>query len=83
MTQIEHFLTVLQALGLIALYWGAAPAVLGILYWARKRSQVRYHVGNPKVGVAVETFRTKQAAREASMRLYREHGRCFRITRTR
>lgn len=82
MTQIENILTVLQGIALVALYWGGPLAALALTFWLRKRSQVRYHVGNPRAGVAVQTFRTKAAARKASVALYKAHGRCFRITRT-
>lgn len=80
MTQI---ITILEALALIALYWGGPVAVVALVGWALSRRNVRYHVGNPRAAVPVETFRTKSAARAASMRLYRAHGRCFRITRSR
>lgn len=79
MTQI---LTVLEALALIALNWGGPVIVLALVAWAWKRRTVRYHVGNPRAGVTVETFRTKAAARKASIELYKVHGRAFRITRT-
>jgi len=84
MTQLLNDLaTVLQALALIALYWGSAPAALALAYWVRKRSQVRYHVGNVHSRVPVQTFRSRRAAVRASLDLYRAHGRAFRITSTR
>jgi hypothetical protein len=84
MTQTLNDLgTILQALGLIALYWGSAPAALAIAYWLRKRAQVRYHVGNPHSRRPVTTHRTRSAAVRASVDAYRETGRCHRITSTR
>jgi hypothetical protein len=83
MTQMQNLLTVLQALGLIALYWGSLPAAVGIAYWLRKRSQVRYHVGNPHSPLPAQTFRTKGRAVKASVEAYRATGRCHRVTTTR
>lgn len=80
MTQI---LIILEALAIMAITWGGPIVAVAVAFLLVRRSRTRYHVGNPKVGVPVETFRTKQAAREASMRLYKAHGRCFRITTTR
>lgn len=80
MTQI---LTIIEALALIALYWGGPVAAIALLVWARKRSQVRYHVGNVHSGLPVQSFRSRRAAVRASMERYRETGRCFRITSTR
>jgi hypothetical protein len=76
-------LEVLEGLALIALYWIGPMAAAGIAYLAWKQSKIRYHVGNVRSNVPVETYRTKAAARRASMELYREHGMSFRITRTR
>lgn len=84
MTQLLNDLaTVLQALGLIALYWGSLPAAVALAYWVRKRSQVRYHVGNPHSRRPATTHRTKAQALRASVDAYRETGRCHRITTTR
>jgi hypothetical protein len=80
MTQIG---IILQGFGLIALYWVLPMVIAGAAYAAYKRSKVRYHVGNPRVAVPVQTFRTKAAARKASMALYREYHRHFRISSTR
>lgn len=73
----------LLALALIALYWGSPLAALGLVAWGYKRSQRRYHVGNPASRMPVQTFRTRSSAVRASMDLYRQTGRCFRITSTR
>lgn len=80
MTQIG---TILEALLTIALTWGL-PVLAGLLAYASwQRSKVRYHVGCTSKRVPVETYRTRSAAVRASMRLYREHGRAFRISKTR
>lgn len=80
MTQI---LTIIEALALIALYWGGPVAAVALVAWAWKRSQRRYHVGNPHSGLRARTFRTRQAAVRASMDAYRQTGRAHRITSTR
>lgn len=80
MTQI---LDIIAALALIALYWGTPIAALALAAWGYKRSQRRYHVGNPHSRMPVQTFRTRQAAVRASMEAYRQTGRAFRITSTR
>lgn len=73
----------LIALALIALWWGGPVAAVWLACCLWKRSKIRYHVGCTRSRVPVQTFRTRSAARKASMRLYRAHGRAFRITRTR
>lgn len=79
----QTLIDTLAALALIALYWGG-PLVLAALAFAlRKRAQRRYHVGNPQVAAPVQTFRSRQAAVEASLDFYAEHGRCGKITATR
>lgn len=83
MTQMQNLLLVLQAVGLIILTWGSPVLALVLLAWARKRSKVRYHVGNPHAPVPAQTFRSRRAAVRASLVLYRAHGRAFRITTTR
>lgn len=75
--------TILGTLLLIAVTWGGPVLALALAAWAWQRRNVRYHVGSLKAGVPVRTYRRKSQAREASMELYREHGRCFRITTTR
>jgi hypothetical protein len=82
MTQI---LEVLEALALIALYWGLPTVAVALAVLAWRRSKIRYHVGTTSPlasGVRTQTYRTKAAARKASMELYRQHGVCFRISRT-
>lgn len=74
---------VLEALALIALYWGGPVLAVVLLAVARKRAQRRYHVGNPHSRVPVQTYRTRAQAVRASMDLYRQTGRAFRITQTR
>jgi hypothetical protein len=84
MTQtLNDLLTILQALGLIALYWGSAPAAIAVAVGIRKRARVRYHVGNPHSPLPAQTFRTKGQAVRASVEAYRETGRCHRVTMTR
>jgi hypothetical protein len=83
MTQIADLATILQAFALIALYWGGPVLAVALAAWAWKRSQKRYHVGNPHAGTRARTFRTKGAAVKASMKAYRETGRAHRITITR
>jgi hypothetical protein len=74
---------VLGAVALIALYWGGPVLAIALAVAAWKRSKTRYHVGSLRAGVPVQTYRTKAQARKASIELYREHGRAFRITATR
>lgn len=79
MTQIW---TIIEGLLLIAATWGG-PLLAGLLAMALwQRRNVRYHVGSTSKRVPVETYRTKAAAVRASVRLYREHGRAFRISKT-
>lgn len=75
--------TLLGAFLTIAVVWGGPVLAIALAAWAWQRRNVRYHVGNLRAGVRVQTFRRKSQARQASMELYREHGRCFRITTTR
>jgi hypothetical protein len=79
----QNLINTLAALGLIALYWGGPILALTLAYAGWKLSKIRYHVGNPAVRVPVQTFRSKTAARRASVQLYRAHGRAFQITTTR
>lgn len=84
MTQmLNDLVIVLQALGLIALYWGSPVAALALLAWARKRAKVRYHVGNPHSPIPAQTFRTKGRAVRASLAAYRQTGRAHRVVITR
>lgn len=79
----QTLIHVAQALGVLALTYGLPTVGLLGAVAAWKRSKVRYHVGNPRVGVPVQTFRTKGAARKAAVELYRAHRKSFRITTTR
>lgn len=84
MTQtVLDFLTIFQSFALIALYFGTAPAAIALAAWFYKRSQRRYHVGNPHSRRPVTSHRTRSAAVRASVDAYRETGRCHRITSTR
>lgn len=84
MTQMLNNVTlVIQTIALITLYWGGPAAAVGLAFWLRKLSKRRYHVGNVHSRVPVQTFRTRRAAVRASLALYREHHRAFRITSTR
>jgi hypothetical protein len=80
---MTQMLIVLEALALIALYWGGPIAALALAAWAWKRSQRRYHVGNPHSVLPAQTFRTRGAAVRASMEAYRQTGRAHRIVSTR
>lgn len=75
---------ILEALALIALTWGGPVAAVALAVLAWERRNVRYHVGSTRArGIRTETYRTKSAARRASIELYRRHGVCFRISKTR
>jgi len=79
MTQL---ITAIEAILLIALYWGGPVAALAIAAALYKRSKRRYHVGNPHSPLPARTFRTKGQAVKASVDAYRATGRAHRITTT-
>jgi hypothetical protein len=83
MTQTQNLLTVLEALAIIGLTYGTPVLALALAAWGYKRSQRRYHVGNPHAGTRAQTFRTRGAAVRASMDAYRATGRAHRIVTTR